>query len=108
MARDAYTGAEMHVSVGMSDATYENINQAVFAEYLAEGKEGFSIRQFSAGRDLIYCVSSYIINSFPVYQVDYLIATGTFEYGISFICPAACFEEMAGHFETAFGLFRTF
>ena len=108
VARDPVTGAEMHVSVALSDRTYENVNQAVYAEYLAEGKEGFAMRQFSANTNLIYSVSSYMINGFLAYRVDYLVATGVYEYGISFLCPVDCYTDTAGLFETAFTLFRTF
>lgn len=108
VARDPLTGSEMHVSVGLSDRTYENVNQAVYAEYMAEGKEGFAMRQFSSNANLIYSVSSYIINGFQTYRVDYLVATGVYEYGISFLCPVDCYTDVAGMFETAFSLFRTF
>ena len=109
VARDSnYTGAEMHVSVSESSRTYAGINQALYAESLSAGKEGFSIKQFTCTDNLIYCVSTYTINSFPVYRVEYQLATGVFEYGITFICPVSCYEEIAPMFDQAFSLFRTF
>ncbi len=109
VARDNnYTGAEMHVSVSESNALYTNINQALFAEYLSAGKEGFSIKQFTCSDNVIYCVSTYTVNSFPVYRVEYLLATGAYEYGIAFICPTSYYEEIAPMFDVAFSLFRTF
>lgn len=108
VARDPGTGAEMHVSVSRSEMTYENVNQAVYAEFMSEGKEGFSIRQFSCDGNLIYSVSSYMMNGFEVYRVDYLLATGAYEYGIAFSCPVDCYTEKAPLFEQAFSLFRLF
>ena len=108
VAKDSVTGAEMHVSVSESNATYENVNQGNMAEYLASGKEGFSIKQFTANNNLIYCVSAYTVNGFQVYRVDYLLATGYYEYAMCFICPADLFQEISPMFDTAFSLFRTF
>ncbi len=109
VARDQnYTGAEMHVSVSESNNLYTGVNQAIYAEYLSAGKEGFSIKQFTCSDNLIYCVSTYNINGFPVYRVEYLLATGAFEYGICFICPTEYYTQEAPMFDTAFSLFRTF
>lgn len=108
VARDTNTGAEMHVSVSESNATYAGVNQSLFAEYLATGKEGFSIKQFTCTDNLIYCVSTYTINTFPVYRVEYLLATGAYEYAICFICPTSYFEMVSPLFDQAFSLFRTF
>lgn len=109
VARDKnYTGAEMHVSVSESSSLYTGVNQAIFAEYLSAGKEGFSIKQFTCTDNLIYCVSTYTVNGFQVYRVEYLLATGAFEYGICFICPAEYYNSIFPTFDTAFSLFRTF
>jgi len=109
VARDNnYTGAEMHVSVSESSNLYTGVNQAIYAEYLSAGKEGFSIKQFTCTDNLIYCVSTYTINGFPVYRVEYLLATGAFEYGIAFICPTDYYAEISPMFDQAFSLFRTF
>lgn len=108
VAKDTVSGAEMHVSVSESNATYENVNQGNMAEYLAGGKEGFAIKQFTANNNLIYCVSSYMVNGFQVYRVDYLLATGYYEYAMCFICPADLFQSISPMFDTAFSLFRTF
>ena len=108
VARDPYTGAEMHVSVSESSSNYAGVNQALFAEYLSAGKESFSINQFTCTDNLIYCVSSYTINTFPVYRVEYLLATGVYEYAICFICPTSYFSEISPMFDQAFSLFRTF
>lgn len=108
VAKDNVSGAEMHVSVAETNVTYENVNQGTFAEYLSAGKEGFSIKQFTANTNLIYCVSSYTANGFAVYRVDYLLSTGYYEYAICFICPADLFQSISPMFDTAFSLFRTF
>lgn len=109
VARDTnYSSAEMHVSVTETSNLYTGVNQAIYAEYLSAGKEGFSIKQFTCTDNLIYCVSTYTINTFPVYRVEYLLATGAFEYGIAFICPTSFYEEESKLFEIAFSLFRTF
>lgn len=106
VAKDPETGAEMHVSVFQSTASYANLTQGNFAEYIGSGKDGFSIKQFTARDDLIYCVSEYTIFNTPVYRVDYMIATGQFEYGICFICPTVYYQEQAPLFDQAFNLFR--
>lgn len=108
VARDPNTGAEMHVSVAESNALYTGMNQAIYADYLASGKEGFSIKQFTCTDNLIYCVSTYTVNTYPVYRVEYLLATGAYEYTICFICPTAYYQEIAPMFDEAFSLFRTF
>lgn len=108
VAKDPYTGAEMHVSVSESNATYAGVDQGSFSEYLSAGKDGFSIKQFTATDSLIYCVSQYVVNTFPVTRVEYLLATGAFEYAICFICPNDTYASIAGMFDQAFSLFRTF
>lgn len=108
VARDYETGAEMRVTVYESNATYDSLNQGNFTEYMASGKDGFTIKQFTSNRNLIYCVSSYSINGISVYRVDYMLATGAYEYSISFVCPVESYESRAGLFEQAFSLFRTF
>lgn len=108
VARDYETGAEMRITVYESYATYDSVNQGNFTEYMASGKDGFAIKQFTSNRNLIYCVSSYSINGISVYRVDYMLATGAYEYSISFICPVEFYENRAGLFEQAFSLFRTF
>lgn len=108
VARDRETGAEMHVGVSQSTATYANVNQGTFAEYMSPGKAGFGIERFTVSNNLVYCVSSYNIDSIPVYRVDYMLATGAYEYTLCFICPKQYYQQKSGMFEEAFKLFRTF
>lgn len=108
VARDPETGAEMRVGVYESNATYENVNQAKYAEYYGVGKTGFAVKEFTANRNIIYAISSYIVNNINVYRIDYMLATGMFEYTISFVCPTDYYQERAGLFDTAIRLFRTF
>lgn len=108
VARDPETGTEMRVGVMQSNANYAGVNQALYAEYTGAGKSGFTVRQFSASQNIVYAVSSYIINGISVNRVEYMLATGAFEYTIAFVCPVDYYQNMAPLFETAIQLFRTF
>lgn len=108
VALDPATGTEIHVSVTESDANYANTNQAKYAEYTSAGKVGFSVREFTASDNMVYALSAYMLNDIPMYRVEYLLATGTYEYGVTFICPVSVYSKMVSVFESAFSLFRTF
>jgi len=108
VARDPETGTEMRVGVYQSDATYDNVTQAKYAEYYGVGKTGFSVKEFSSNRNIVYAISSYVVNNINVYRIDYMLATGVYEYTISFVCPVDYYQEKTALFDTAIKLFRTF
>lgn len=108
VAVDPGSGAEIHVSVTESDANYANVNQAKYAEFASAGKVGFSVREFTANDNMVYALSAYTQDDIPMYKVEYLLASGVYEYGVSFTCPVNLFGKMVGMFEKAFAMFRLF
>ena len=108
VARDTFTGAEMHVTAYASDSMYTDITAETYASYLSPGKPDLQVLEFSCSPNILYAVSGYTAGDVPVYRVEYMLATGNYEYNLSFICPVSEYSQMAEMFRRSVELFRTF
>lgn len=107
-AQDSDTGATMVITVTQSNITYENISQIDYVSIASQGRSNFALRTYSADANIIRGTAVYMYNGQQYMMMQYLLATGEYEYSITFDCPVSAYEKIATLYDEAIDLFRIF
>ncbi len=107
-AQDENTKAQMVVTAFKSDIIYSDVSQIDYVKIASESRKGFALRNYTANDNIIYASAAYLNGQEKYIVVQYLIATGKYEYSITFDYPAAQQEIVAPFIDNALTLFRCF
>lgn len=107
-AQDTQTGATMVITAVESDFTYEKISQLDYVKIASRGRSNFALRSYVADEKIIRGTAVYAQNGQQYMMMQYLIASGTYEYSITFECPVSAYEQTQSLYENAIKLFRIF
>lgn len=107
-ASQTETGAILTVTAAESPITYENVTQLDYVQIASAGKEGFTLTSYSADSSLIYGTGSYWYENQQYIFVQYLMASGVYEYSLTFECPAATYESIRSLVGESVKCFRLF
>lgn len=107
-ASDPETGATLTVTAAESSITYEGVTQLDYVQIVSAGKTGFTLTSYSADESLIYGAGSYWYENQQYLFVQYLMASGTYEYSLTFDCPASTFENIRSMVGESVKCFRFF
>lgn len=107
-ASQTETGATLTVTAAESAITYENVTQLDYVQIVSAGKTGFTLTAYSADDSLIYGMGSYWYEEQQYIFVQYLMASGSYEYSLTFECPAATYESIRSLVSESVKCFRIF
>lgn len=107
-AQDTQTGATMVITAVESDFTYEKVSQLDYVKTASRGRSNFALRSYAADKKIIRGTAVYAHNGQQYMMMQYLIASGTYEYSITFECPVSAYEQTQSLYENAIKLFRIF
>lgn len=107
-AQDPQSGATMVITVSQSNITYENISQLDYVSIASQGRSNFALRSYTADKNIIRGTAVYMYNGEQYMMMQYLIANGQYEYGITFDCPVSAYDSIAELYDEAIDLFRIF
>ena len=107
-AQDAKTGASMSLSVFESDARYTDVEQEDFVGYMHQTYPNYILQTFANDSRIIYSTGTYSTGTARFIIVQYLMASGTHEYSITFICPYDAYNDNAQTYTDAISYFRLF
>lgn len=107
-AQDARSGASMSLSVFESETRYGGVEQSDFAAYMQQTYPNYILQTFANDSRIIYSTGTYSTGAARFMIVQYLMASGTHEYSITFICPFDVYQDNAQTYTDAIGYFRLF
>lgn len=107
-ASQTETGATLTVTAAESAITYENVTQLDYVQIVSAGKTGFTLTAYSTDDSLIYGMGSYWYEEQQYIFVQYLMASGSYEYSLTFECPAATYESIRSLVSESVKCFRIF
>ena len=105
IAQDPETGGVMSIAVSESDATYQGVSQIQYVQFAGETRNNFALSTFAADDNIIYAVGTYYSGDQEVVLVQYLLASGRYEYAITFETPSYAYQQQATLFD---GIIKTF
>lgn len=108
LAQDQNSGAVISVSATKSTATYEKYSQIDYANYASSGRPAYVLNSYSADKNVIYAQGTYNANNVPMVLVQYLLASGTFEYTLSFEIPQSYFNNYSSLINNIISTFRIY
>lgn len=105
------SGASITIVATKSTATYEGtklLNYSSYARYFlyAEGRVNFTVQKYNATANIIEAYNTYSQNGQTWVLVQYLIATGQYEYVLSFDCAEAQYKTLEPLFNNVRNTFR--
>ena len=101
-------GSTISINATKSTATYGNVDKLDYTSYASESRQNFMLLSYNADSNLIVAESSFVSNNTEMRMVQYLIATGTYEYTITFETPASVFNQQSEFFSNVVDCFRYF
>lgn len=89
--------ADCNISISAisSDAVYDGVTEEQYISYAGSDKTDFTVLNFQSGDNVIYAECSYTLSGETVYWVQYLIASGSYEYTLTFTSVASSFSDNA-------------
>ena len=107
-AQDESTGSALTVSVAESTSTFAGVSQLDYVNQASTSRSNFMLSSYNADDNIIYAMGSYTYNNQQIIFVQYLIASGSFQYNLTFECPASSFDGQKERINTAVEYFRIF
>lgn len=107
-AQDEKTGASMSVNVFQSDASYAGVSQTDYVTYMQQHYPNYILQSFANDNRIIYSTGTYSSATVRYIVVCYMLASGSFEYAITFTCPSENYSANAQTYAGAIDLFRLF
>lgn len=95
LAQDPDTGSIMSISATESTATYEGYDKLDYTSYASQGRSNFVLQDYSADKNIIYAQSSYLADNTQMVLIQYLVASGAYEYALTFEIPQAAFSSQS-------------
>lgn len=93
LTQDPNNGTMMSVTVNQSTAVYSEMNQLDYYKWVSgRGYSNLSIQNFQINDSCIYAISMFSTNSGSMILVHYLVATGSYEYILTFEIPYAVYS----------------
>ncbi|MBQ8895447.1 MAG: hypothetical protein IJY88_01475, partial [Clostridia bacterium] len=108
LIQDPSSGSAISVMANESSVTYEKFSKLDYANYAANGRSSYVLQHFSSDNNVIYAEGSYMSGNTNMILVQYLIATGKYEYAITFEVPKSHFEEQAELMQKIINTFRIY
>ena len=105
-AQSQSTGATMSVRVSESDVSYSDVDSVKFTAYTQENYPTFVLQDFANDSRIIYATGIFTSENERYVLIEYLLASGTFEYAIIFTCPYSSYDEEAQLYTDTIKLFR--
>lgn len=94
LAQNPQDGTMMSVTVNASTTTYANMNQLDYYKWLSgKGYANLNIQNFQINTSTIYAVSMFSSSNESMILVHYLVATGAYEYILTFEIPYASYNS---------------
>lgn len=99
IAQDPKTGTQIIMSATQSTADYDKLTQADYIAFASKGRENFALNQFVHEGDTIFGNATYTANNTPMLLIQYLIASGKYEYSLTFEVPQSAFSSHSALFQ---------
>lgn len=90
--QDSATNATYAVAYSKSDVTYNGVSKLDYTSFASKSRSNFILQSFNSNDNVIFAESSYISNNTEMRMIQYLIATGEYEYTITFETPVSHLE----------------
>lgn len=108
LAQDPTSGATMSISANQSNATYESMSNIDYVKFASNGRPAYVLKSFTGDKHIIYAQGTYNANNVPMVLVQYLIATGKYEYTLTFDVPQTSYQALAGTIQDIIQTFRIY
>lgn len=99
-------GTTISINATESSATYETVDKLDYTSYASQSRQNFMLLSYNADSNMILAESSYSSNNTEMRMIQYLIATGTYEYTITFETASSVYSEQAEVFSNVIDCFR--
>lgn len=106
LAQDPNTGTMMSVMAVESAATYAGMNKLNYYNWVAGTRTNFAIQSFESSASSVYAVSTYSAGGTSMVLIHYLVATGKFEYTLTFEIPYSVYNSQVNFISQLINLFR--
>ena len=83
------------ISAISSDVVYDGVTEEQYISYAGSDKTDFAVLSFQSGDNLIYAECSYTLSGETAYWVQYLLASGSYEYTLTFASMESSFSDNA-------------
>lgn len=107
-AQDPQTGTSLSYVVNSSTVTYGNITQLDYLNWASAGRTNFALQTFECTPEKLKAVSTYHANNQSMVLVQYMFATGSFEYIITFDIPQNSYKTQQKLIDTLVTLVRIY
>lgn len=100
------TGAMISFVITESTNDFEGLDKIDYVEYASPSRPGFMLLSYNADINLIFAESSYTSESTEMRLVQYIIATGKYEFTITYEASATAYSQQAAIFSQIVDCFR--
>lgn len=108
VAQEPTSGTVMSVTASASETTYDTLTQLGYVNWASSGRTSFSLQSYQATSSSVYATSTYTANGINMVLVQYLVATGKFEYAVSFEIPYDHYSEVMDTASMLISLFKIY
>lgn len=107
-AQDPNTGMAVSYIINESNVTYGNITQLDYMKWASSGRSNFALQSFNCTVDQIDTVATYYSNNQKMVLVQRMIATGSYEYIISFEITQSTYKNQQDTIDKLLGLVKIY
>lgn len=107
-AQDPQSGMTVSYIVNESKVTYGNITQLDYMKWASSGRANFALQTFECSVNKLDAVATYFTNNQKMVLVQRMIATGTYEYIISFEMPQSIYQNQQETISSLLALVKTY
>ena len=107
-AQDPNTKTIMSINVSESKVTYESLDKYDYIKWAASGRNSFNCQTFEKTNGSIYAVSSHTASGTGMMLVQYMIATGEYEYIMTFDIPQKAYSSFSSTLHSLMGLLKIY
>lgn len=102
------TNATISIVITESSNNFAELDKLDYVEYASTSRPSFMLLSYNADDKLIFAESSYVANSTEMRLVQYIIATGSYEFTISYEASAEAYSVQSEIFSQVVNCFRYF
>lgn len=107
-AQDSSSGLSVSYIINSSTVTYGNITQLDYMKWASSGRSNFALQSFNCTVSQIDTVATYYSNNQKMVLVQRMIATGSYEYIISFEVPQSTYKDQQTTIDTLLSLVKIY
>ena len=98
----------MSIKANTSYYTYTDITQFDYIGYASQSRSNFALQEFTCDNNIVYAKSTYVTNNTQMSLIQYMMATGEYEYTVTFESPTSQAEANIELYSNLIDCFRIF